>query len=437
MPRPRFAPAICQIIAVCLIGVCCTATESIAQTESAGKTETAGQTESTGPIAGDEVRWWKGNLHTHSLWSDGDQFPEMIADWYREQGYHFLALTDHNVLSEGTRWMSVKKIVDRSDDGVVDRYRERFGDHWVERRNNESTGDPEIRLKPLDEFRHLIEERGRFAMIQAEEISDRAEGKPVHINATNIAEAIAPAGGATVREAMQNNLRLILEHEKAHGRSVLPHINHPNFGYALTAQDIAAVISERFFEVYNGHPGINHLGDADHPGIEQMWDQINAIRCGPAQVPPIMGIATDDSHEYHGKPGSRPGRGWVMVRSRFLTPEHLIDAMKRGDFYASSGVSLADVRFDESSQTLSIRIDADSGANYRTDFVATLKGDGDAPQQVGVVIDSQKGLLPSYTMTGNELYLRAVVTSDQAHTDPSFKDQKQQAWTQPVGWSSF
>src|SRR5205814_702981 len=28
-------------------------------------------------------RWWKGNLHTHSFWSDGDDFPEMIADWYK------------------------------------------------------------------------------------------------------------------------------------------------------------------------------------------------------------------------------------------------------------------------------------------------------------------------------------------------------------------
>ncbi|HEX5831286.1 MAG TPA: hypothetical protein VFY16_09920, partial [Gemmatimonadaceae bacterium] len=43
-------------------------------------------------------RWWKGNLHTHSLWSDGDGFPDMVADWYRERGYHFLSLTDHNVL---------------------------------------------------------------------------------------------------------------------------------------------------------------------------------------------------------------------------------------------------------------------------------------------------------------------------------------------------
>ena len=29
------------------------------------------------------LRWWKGNIHTHSFWSDGNDFPEMIAEWYR------------------------------------------------------------------------------------------------------------------------------------------------------------------------------------------------------------------------------------------------------------------------------------------------------------------------------------------------------------------
>lgn len=382
----------------------------------------------------DQPRWWKGNLHTHSLWSDGDEFPEMITAWYRERGYQFLALTDHNILSEGRRWMSVKKIVARSDDGVVDRYRERFGDHWVESRKSPDSGEEEIRLKPLDEFRHLVEERGRFLLIPAEEISDRSQGKPVHINATNLAEVIQPAGGATVREALQNNLRLIMAHEKAHGREVLPHINHPNFGYAMTAEDIAAVVAERFFEVYNGHPGVNQLGDKDHPSIEVMWDQISAIRCD-AGVPPIMGIATDDSHEYHGKPGSRPGRGWVMVRSRFLTPEHVITAMKRGDFYASSGVALKDVQFDTSTKTLSVEIDAEPGVNYRTDFIATLKKTSKQKDRVGVVVSSQQGAKAVYQMSGEEYYVRALVTSDQPHVDPSFKNQTRQAWTQPVGWS--
>ncbi|WP_436716521.1 hypothetical protein U8335_03490 [Roseiconus lacunae] len=384
------------------------------------------------PILQDQVRYWKGNLHTHSLWSDGDQFPEMIADWYRQRGYNFLALTDHNVISAGQRWMSLKKIVDRSDSGIVDRYRQRFGEHWVEQRKSPKNGDEEIRLKPLNEFRALLETRGEFLMIQAEEISDRSEGKPVHINATNVAEALMPAGGDTVREAMQNNLRMILEHEKSHGRPVLPHINHPNFGYAMTAEDLAAVVAEKFFEVYNGHPGVNQLGDEHHASIELMWDQINAIRFA-AGVEPMMGIATDDSHEYHGRAGSRPGRGWVMVRSRFLTPEYLIAAMRQGEFYASSGVSLTQHDFDPQTRTLTVTVDAVEGESYRIDFITSLKP-GTDPHKIGLVVHSHDGDKATYQMKDNECYIRALVTSNAAHHDPSFKDQKKQAWTQPVGW---
>ena len=57
-----------------------------------------------------EPRWLKGNLHTHSFWSDGDDFPEMIADWYKGKGYQFLALTDHNVLSEGEKWIDQDRV---------------------------------------------------------------------------------------------------------------------------------------------------------------------------------------------------------------------------------------------------------------------------------------------------------------------------------------
>ncbi len=383
------------------------------------------------------LRWWKGNLHTHSLWSDGDDFPEMIAAWYADRDYNFLALTDHNVLSEGNRWMPVATVLKRADEQAIPKYRKRFGNDWVETRGEKGQADHEVRLKPLDEFRYLVEQRNKFIMIPAEEISDRAEGKPVHINATNISEVISPAGGATVREAMENNLRAILQHEKYHGREVLPHLNHPNFGYAITAEDLAAVTSERFYEVYNGHPGVNHRGDENHPSVERIWDLVNAIRLTDVNVPPLMGIATDDSHEYHGEPGSHPGRGWVMVRSRYLTPEHLIRAIKAGDFYASSGVTLADVRFDDTTQTLKLAIQSNEGATYRTEFIATLKPDAspaDDHDRIGKVVATVEGNVAAYRMTGSELYVRAVVTSSLPPADPVFADQRQQAWTQPVGW---
>src|SRR3954462_845328 len=131
-----------------------------------------------------EPRWLKGNLHTHSLWSDGNDYPEMIVDWYARHGYQFLALSDHNTLSQGPRWMAVKEANRRAREDGFARYRLRFGDAWVETRTE--GGDEQVRLKPLGEFRHLFERPGQFLLIQGEEITDRFEKMPIHMNASNV-----------------------------------------------------------------------------------------------------------------------------------------------------------------------------------------------------------------------------------------------------------
>ncbi|XZE20523.1 PHP domain-containing protein [Pirellulaceae bacterium SH449] len=393
-----------------------------------------------------ENRWWKGNLHTHTFWSDGNDFPEMVAAWYADRDYNFLALTDHNILSRNIRWMSLEQIENRGGKLVLDRYRSRFGDGWVESRD--SAKGREVRLKPLDEIRGLVERSGEFIMIEGEEISDKAEGKPIHINATNLANLIQPAGGATVSETIRNNLRTIIEQERETGRQILPHLNHPNFGYAVTAADLAVVLEERFFEVYNGHPGVNHLGDEQHIGIEPMWDVINVMRLVYLNSPPIYGIATDDSHEYHGRPGSRPGRGWVMVRAKYLSPEHIILAMKGGDFYSSSGVVLSALDWDQSTKRLSLAIQPAEGVNYETHFLVVDKPDpnsiDDSVPLHELVVSSLpqayaklkvKGNSAEYQLDGTELYVRAVVFSDRAPVDPVWPEQLEQAWTQPVGWT--
>ena len=45
-------------------------------------------------------KWFKGNLHMHTLRSDGRIEPEEAIRLYREAGYDFIALTDHWVQSE-------------------------------------------------------------------------------------------------------------------------------------------------------------------------------------------------------------------------------------------------------------------------------------------------------------------------------------------------
>ncbi len=102
---------------------------------------------------------------------------------------------------------------------------------------------------------------------------------------------------------------------------------------------------------------MNHLGDAKRVGIERLWDIANTIRLGVLQAAPLYGLGTDDSHNYFGDRGSSPGRGWVMVHCDQLSPDALIEAMKRGEFYASSGVTLKSVQYAQSSKQLRIEID--------------------------------------------------------------------------------
>src|SRR5690349_3560433 len=180
----------------------------------------------------DQRKWYKGNLHTHSLWSDGDEFPEMIMDWYKTRGYHFLALTDHNRLAEGEKWIVVPK--SRIYEEGFDRYLKKYGEEWVTFKRD--TGRIQVRLKTYDEYRTLFEDEN-FLVIRSEEVSDRFEGKPMHMNATNVQHVIKPQGGNSMAELMQRNVDAVLQQRKETGVPMIPHINHPNYYFAITAED--------------------------------------------------------------------------------------------------------------------------------------------------------------------------------------------------------
>lgn len=406
-------------------------------------------------FAEEGARWYKGNTHTHTLWSDGNDFPEMVTDWYVRHGYNFLALSDHNVLHAKEVWMPEATITKRKlalGKSAMEKYRARFGDDWVQTR--EVDGKVEVRLKKLEEYRPHFEKPGEFLLIPAEELSANflippKQKVPVHINALNIKEEIQPIEGSSIRDVLRINLKAIREQGERLGIPVLGHVNHPNFRWALTAEDLAEVLEEDFFEIYNGHPKINYDGDETRIGNEKIWDIANTLRLTKLNAPPLFGLGTDDSHHYHGEDSS-PGRGWIMVRASTLSPEAIIKSMRAGDFYASSGVTLDDVSFADG--TLKVRIHAQEGAIYRIQIVGTptnydattrdVASASDDPhpvrkaysKDVGKVIATTEGTEISYTLTGKELYVRAVITSNLPHPNPSYAGQTQMAWTQPVGW---
>ena len=52
--------------------------------------------------------WLKGNIHSHSVFSDGSLTPEEMKEAYKHHGYDFLAVTDHDIYTD-TRMLTEEK----------------------------------------------------------------------------------------------------------------------------------------------------------------------------------------------------------------------------------------------------------------------------------------------------------------------------------------
>jgi hypothetical protein len=365
--------------------------------------------------------WLKGNLHTHSLWSDGDDYPEMIMEWYKSHGYNFVALTDHNILAEGEKWIKVPQIP--MHEQAFQKYLDKHGDKWVTYKKD--SGRVEVRLKTYDEYRKLFEDKN-FLIVKAEEITDRFERKPIHINATNIRTLIPPQHGTSVADVMQRNIDAVNKQRVETQTPMFAHLNHPNFGYGVSVDDMIALHGERFFEVFNGHPLVNNYGDSIHMSTEVMWDKINIAYAKRAQ-PLLYGLATDDSHNYHAKgvSYSNAGRGWVMVKTDRLTAPSIIEALESGSFYATTGVILDDVTFKN--KTLSITIQHEPDVEYTIDFIGAKQGDSETR-----ILQTKTGKKASFNVTSDYIFVRARITSSKPKENPFETGDVEMAWTQPV-----
>ena len=159
-------------------------------------------------------------------------------------------------------------------------------------------------------------------------------------------------------------------------------------------------------EVFNGHPGANMHGAPGKPSYEGIWDGV--LSAGRI----IFGVATDDSHNYSdfSPTRSNPGRGWVMVRAPEFTRDAIVEALASGKFYASTGVTLADLAVSE--ESIHLEIEQERDFIYTTTF--TGRG--------GIELAQEVGLEASYRVGGEEGYVRATVSSSSGG----------KAWTQPV-----
>lgn len=391
-----------------------------------------------------ETLYYRGNMHTHSLWSDEDEFPESVAAWYKANGYDFLTFTDHNIISEGERWRSLA-----ADSKTLLNYIETYGKEWGEIKADEKEGFSQVRLKSLQEFRGMFEDPGEFLLIMGIEIS--APKSDVHLLTFHQEKAL-PASGAALHERVtmiRKTVAVLDDYKKESGRNTYPALAHPNYKWAITAEMIMEVPELRFFEISNGSTQVNDAGNAYRASTERIWDIVLSNRLKNENGRLLYGLATNDAHHYHGgKYG--PDKGWIMVRAKKLEPGSIINSLDKGNFYSSTRVVINKIKF--SGNTLKIEIETQEGVDYLTEFIGTRR-DFDPSSHpsvdssgieiqnttrkysdnIGEVLSSSKSIGPSYTFLGDELYVRARITSsaDQKDAVNGKILGKQKAWTQP------
>ena len=259
--------------------------------------------------------WYRGNLHTHTTESDGDAEPEAVAAWYKDHGYDFLVLSEHNHL-----------------------YLLDYGD---------GNSDSSIPL-----------------MIPGEEVTvptDRSDQTPVHVGAIGIDRLVEPTFGDDVATILQANIDDIRD---AGGISC---INHPSWKWAFDHEPILKTRGASLMEVFNAATDCNNY-PIPVPGFlspTEIWD--NVLSAGMS----IFGVATDDSHHYHdfSPDKDNPGRGWVMVESEALESDALVEAMAAGSFYSSTGVFLAEL--NSSADEVSLKIRQRPHSLYLTRFIGS------------------------------------------------------------------
>jgi hypothetical protein len=274
--------------------------------------------------------WYRGNTHTHARLSDqhdNDDVPK-IANWYKNAGYSFLLLSEHN------NHLDKKQIICHDE----------------------------------------ISEPGEFLMLCGLELSNSK-----HQTALGINEYIGN------EESLPDGVNKII------AAGGVPLLNHP-FSSKITMKSFIEAEGLNHLEVFNGNR------PEQTPFVEMLWDSILSAPDGRT----IYAIASDDNHFRE----SKVGRGWIMVKASSLTKQDILNSIRYGNYYATTGVLLNDINVSAGS----ISIDSRNGS--KISFIG----------KHGKLLAEYDSVSATYTFNGDELYVRATITNGDGKI----------AWTQPV-----
>ncbi|HWO23733.1 MAG TPA: hypothetical protein VNO30_33560 [Kofleriaceae bacterium] len=316
--------------------------------------------------------WLRGSTHVHARPSGDSQMPiPDVIRWYEAHGYDWIALTDHNRISE------------------------------VE---GSTAGQPAVRAPAQG----LIVLAGiELTYNPARCVPRGHESGKCRIHVNLIGPPARPPGkipfglGQGLPDERIAKYQAALTLHRSLGG--LAQLNHPQWYWGMTG-DLLAELGRRgmrLVEISNVQFDRWNRGDAAHPSTEALWDE--ALAAGVT----LWGVASDDAHHYDGHGKWPAGGGWIAVKAR-REPQAILDALAVGRFYASTGVVLE--RAEVSAGELVVEIGAAERRPHTIEFIENGARVATVKERVA------RRALPRAG------YVRAVVT----------RDDGKQAWVQPA-----
>ena len=249
----------------------------------------------------------KGGLHCHTTRTDGEGTPEEVIRLHKENGYDFLAITDH-------RLYNYKNFA--PDTGIT--------------------------IIPGMEFDNLLEWDHGFRCFHTVCIGPEKENG-------NAYEQNQKFDSARVKS--QEEYQPYLDQLHADGQMTV--YCHPEWS-STPARYFSRLKGNFAMEIWNSGCAINMDMDND----AAYWDDIlgQGIR--------LWGVATDDGHSMN-----HHCNGWVRVRAASRSVSDILAALKDGKFYSSCGPEIYDFYYDDGkvvvicSAAAKVRLQADKHPN--------------------------------------------------------------------------
>lgn len=284
-------------------------------------------------------QFYKANLHCHTVLSDGHWTKEHVKEEYQKRGYSIVAFTDHRHYG----W-----------------HPELMDEHFI----------------PLAAYEGDLNEpfrkQGDFQRVRTYHLNFY-DTDPMHREGFT---AIQPPQRYGDIHALNQFIM------KMNEDGFLCCYNHPY--WSLQCYDDYKDLCGCFaMEIYNHGCELDGLYGYAPQSYDEMLRTGTRLHC----------VATDDNHDSYepGEPRCDSFGGWTMLKLEKLTYENVIAALKKGDFYASTGPELHELYIKDNA--LHVKCSpvekiyvvtegrrclmelAPAGENGRTEAVFPLRGD--------------------------------------------------------------